>query len=179
MNFFFDENDFIVQTIKKLCNEKAKSFSFKSKKQILSTSVEPASTDEDEVEDEFEIDEDKVEIDEDEVEIDEDEIEIDEDEKEITEKFTVGMFVIVEYEGELFPGKVLKLGDKDSIIVSCMKKCLSAGSTWMWPSKADVCDYPLCDIKFKNITLNELPGTSRRTEFHIAELEHIWGVQEN
>ena len=108
---------------------------------------------------------------------DDDEI-IVEDKEERPEEFTVGMFVIVEYEGELFPGEILKLV-RDGVSVSCMKKCQSSGSTWMWPSKADLHDYPYCDVKFKDVTLNELPGTSRRKEYHIAELEHIWGGQEN
>ena len=58
VNFFLDDNDSLVHTMKKLSNEQAKSFSFKLKlknikKQKL-ISDEPATTDEDELEDENE-----------------------------------------------------------------------------------------------------------------------------
>ena len=99
------------------------------------------------------------------------------DEEEQAGEFSIGMLVIVEYEGELFPGRIEDIL-RDSVTVSCMKKCLSQGSTWMWPSRIDLHDYPNDDVKFKNITLNELPGTSRRQEYHIAELDDIWGGQE-
>ena len=93
------------------------------------------------------------------------------------EEFRKDMYVIVEYEGELFPGKITKLVE-NGVKVSCMKKCLSAGSTWIWPKQIDEEDYPYCDIRFKNVTLNELPGTARKVEYDIAELDHIWGGSE-
>ena len=43
-----------------------------------------------------------------------------EDTEEIPEDLTLGIFVIVEYEEELLPGKVLRIVG-DSIRVSCMK----------------------------------------------------------
>ena len=44
----------------------------------------------------------------------------------------VGMIVIVNYEGELFPGRILEFVD-DEVRVSCMQKSSSKGSTWKWP----------------------------------------------
>ena len=49
---------------------------------------------------------------------DDDEI-ITEDKEEFPKDFTLGMFVIVEYEEELFPGKVLKIIG-NSITGTCM-----------------------------------------------------------
>ena len=35
--------------------------------------------------------------------------------------------------------------------------------------------YSFCDIHFKNVSLNQLPGTSQKVEFHVAELDNGWG----
>ena len=62
----------------------------------------------------------------------------------------IGMIVIVDYEGELFPGRILEFVGSE-VRVSCMQKSSSKGSTWKWPRMPDVTDYPYCDVKFKNV----------------------------
>ena len=127
INFFLDDNGKIVHTMRKLSNEQAKSISFKLKtksikKKKLPTSGELEMSNNDETEDEYDGDEDKdddedgvdleVHYSNDDIEMvhteDDDNEVIMEDTEEIQEDLTLGMFVIVEYEGELFPGKVLK-----------------------------------------------------------------------
>ena len=87
---------------------------------------------------------------------------------------TIGMIVIVEYEGELFPGRVTEHVN-DGVKVICMTKSTTRGSTWKWPKQIDENIYPYCDVKFKNVCLNELQGTSRKVEYHVAELDDVWG----
>ena len=43
------------------------------------------------------------------------------------------------------------------------------------PQKPDLNDYPFCDVEFKNVCLNEVKGTSRKVEFHVAEFDDVWG----
>ena len=84
-------------------------------------------------------------------------------------------YVIVDYEKELFPGKITEILSHDYVQVSCMEKGGVRGSIWKWPKIKDEKPYPRCDIKQTNITLKLLPGTARRVEFHVPELDHIWG----
>ena len=86
----------------------------------------------------------------------------------------IGMNIIVTYEGELFPGKVTKFA-ADGVRVSCMQKSTTFGSTWEWPNKIDETIYQLCDVKFINVCLNKVPGTCQKVEYHVAELENVWG----
>ena len=86
----------------------------------------------------------------------------------------IGMIVIVDYEGELFPGRILEFVGSE-VRVSCVQKSSSKGSTWKWPRMPDVTDYPYCDVKFKNVCLNEVQGSSRNSTFHVAELDDVWG----
>jgi len=44
-----------------------------------------------------------------------------------------GDFVVVKYEGRLYPGEV-KAVKKKGVEVSCMEKC---GINWKWPLKPD------------------------------------------
>lgn len=84
------------------------------------------------------------------------------------------MYAVVGYEGELFPGEIIEVIE-DIVKLSCMEKCGSVGSTWKQPKKMDENVYSFCDIHFKNVSLNQLPGTSQKVEFHVAELDNGWG----
>ena len=35
--------------------------------------------------------------------------------------------------------------------------------------------YPFCDIRLKNLSLNQLPGAYQKVEFHVAGLDNGWG----
>ena len=84
------------------------------------------------------------------------------------------MMVIVEYEGELFPGKVAKL-QKNGVNVTCMQKAPSTGSTWRWPKLTDMHTYPLQDIKQRGVNVTLIPGTERSVEFYVETLNSKWG----
>ncbi|CAG5000327.1 unnamed protein product [Parnassius apollo] len=51
-------------------------------------------------------------------------------------------YVLVEYEGEQWPGQV-KTVDDDGAFVSCMNRC---GLSWKWPEKPDCIFYPMDKI---------------------------------
>ena len=58
-------------------------------------------------------------------------------------------YYIVDYEKELFPGKVeeKQAGNLIGFTVSCMQKANLPGSIWKWPYPDDKNTYPRCDIK--------------------------------
>ena len=68
------------------------------------------------------------------------------DEKKEEEEFgyKVGNFVIVEYEGELFPGEVVNVDVDGSAEVKTMAM---RGMDWAWPPKDDQCWYEKEQIK--------------------------------
>ena len=94
--------------------------------------------------------------------------------EECSKDFQMGTYVILDYEGELFHGEITEVYE-DGVRVSCMEKSSSVGSTWRWPQKKDESFYPLCDVRFKNISLDRLSGTSRKVEYHVEELDNVWG----
>jgi len=53
-----------------------------------------------------------------------------------------GDFVVVKYEGRLYPGEA-KAVKKKGVEVSCMEKC---GINWKWPLKPDQIYYQLPEI---------------------------------
>lgn len=79
-------------------------------------------------------------------------------------------YVVVNYEGALFPGLIMKL-NKNSIDVKCMQIC---GPLWKWPERDDICSYPIEDIKqvIKEPTLQPSGG---RLRYAVPELDSIWG----
>ena len=76
--------------------------------------------------------------------------------------YAVGNFVIVDFEGDLYPGKVIDIGD-DGLNVSVLHK---SGLNWRWPKAVDAIHYSRSEIK-KKIS-EPLPG--RRGIFCVPEL---------
>ena len=76
-------------------------------------------------------------------------------------------FVIVDYEGQYFPGKVEKI-TKTGVKVSCFVKSLNA---WKWPQHPDVHTYPLEDII--RIISHPTPCGSRG-QYSIPEVKQYW-----
>ncbi|KAK9874449.1 hypothetical protein WA026_002788, partial [Henosepilachna vigintioctopunctata] len=68
-----------------------------------------------------------------------------------------GDFVVVEYEGEYFPGIVIKKVD-DNLKVKTMTM---SGNFWKWPDKDDILVYDMNEIKckFESPTLISSRGT--------------------
>ena len=77
-------------------------------------------------------------------------------------------FVIVQYEGSYFPGRVVALG-KNSITVSCMVK--SGITTWKWPASEDIHKYNPKDV-IKSIKTPE--QCNSRGSFTVPEAEEYW-----
>ena len=81
----------------------------------------------------------------------------------------IGQFVIVMYEGQKFPGKIVSLDDEGAL-VSTLRKCKHVG--WTWPTFKDEIDYDWEDVLKCNI--EAIPLNSRGT-FKIPDLEEEWG----
>ena len=77
-------------------------------------------------------------------------------------------FVIVQYEGSYFPGKVVTLG-KNSVTVSCMVK--SGITTWRWPDREDFHKYHSKDV------VKQIAPPSKcnsRGSYSVPEAEEYW-----
>ena len=81
----------------------------------------------------------------------------------------VGTFVIVQYEGSRFPGKVTSC-DEEGARVSTLKKCKHVG--WNWPAFKYEIDYDWKDIVKKNV--KAIP-VNNRGQFLFPDLEEEWG----
>lgn len=79
-------------------------------------------------------------------------------------------YVVVEYEGELWPGQIQRT-ESDGAYVKCMARC---GLAWKWPEKEDLIFYPKGNIKFKIEPPKKL--STKRALFQVVELESKWGA---
>ena len=84
-------------------------------------------------------------------------------------KAAVGQFVIVQYEGQKFPGKIVSLDDEGAL-VSTLRKCNNVG--WAWPTFKDEIDYDWKDVLQCNIEAIRL---NNRGAFRVPVLEDEWG----
>ena len=83
-------------------------------------------------------------------------------------KFTKEDYVVINYEGELFPAKILDIS-KNEITIICMQK---SKKCWKWPNKEDrVENYPLNEM----VRLIREPSlVNKRGIYRIPELEYLW-----
>ena len=93
------------------------------------------------------------------------------------ETYNIDQFVIVNWEGELYPGKVVGKPDSSNLTVKCLVPAGKPGSIWKWPDKEDVHDYELSDVTGAIGMPKLMPGTGRRIEFEVPELAYKWGVK--
>lgn len=77
----------------------------------------------------------------------------------------VGDFVLVRYEGELYPGKIIDFKEKEEVLISAMKK---SASNWKWPSTPDQILYSMDEILQK---IDEPIQSGRREFFKVKDLE--------
>lgn len=90
--------------------------------------------------------------------------------KDLSPKYVQEDYVVVEYEGEMWPGQIASV-EEDGAYVKCMAR---SGLCWKWPEKEDKIFYPLSDIKFK---INEPQKKStKRALFQVPELADRWGI---
>ena len=73
-------------------------------------------------------------------------------------------YVLVEYDGNIYPGTVLRILD-DSALISAMQK--SGYNVWKWPKNADIIWYRHSKIIR---TIEEPKQISKRGLFMIPEL---------
>lgn len=82
-------------------------------------------------------------------------------------KKEVGEFVVFKYEGEQFPGRIVKFNDKEVTITSMQKSLKS----WKWPEPEDIHNYPWEDV----VGRIEPPKLkSKRGFFLVPELDRLW-----
>ena len=86
--------------------------------------------------------------------------------------FQVGDFVIVAYEAEHYPGKIIRIPDSQHVTVKCLTKVFVVGSVWKWPRRDDIADYDLSEVVGKIGAPSLLPGSGRKIEFYVQELDH-------
>ena len=53
---------------------------------------------------------------------------------------------MVQYEGELWPGQITKVG-KDRARVKCFQKAAAQKSVWRWPDKLNKGFYQIGDVE--------------------------------
>jgi len=58
-------------------------------------------------------------------------------------QLTTGQWVVVDYDGDCFPGEVTQCGN-DNVEVNAMHK---SGQFWKWPSSVDIIFYSMKNIK--------------------------------
>lgn len=76
-----------------------------------------------------------------------------------------GRWVVVQYEGQFFPGLVVNK-TTDRVTVKCMEK---TQKYFRWPAKEDLMSYSYQDL---HMNINE-PKQLRRGFFHIPELSQF------
>ena len=60
--------------------------------------------------------------------------------------YNIGIYVLVRYEGELWPGQITKV-EQDRVRVKFFQKAAAQGSTWRWPDKPDEGFYQTGDVE--------------------------------
>lgn len=77
----------------------------------------------------------------------------------------VGDFVLVRYECELYPGRIVQFEDDGEVLISAMKK---SASNWKWPSTPDEIHYSKDEIVQQ---IDEPVQIGRREIFKVKELQ--------
>ena len=60
--------------------------------------------------------------------------------------YKIGTYILVRYEGELWPGQITKV-EQDRVRVKCFQKAAAQGSIWRWPDKPDEGFYQTGDVE--------------------------------
>ena len=83
----------------------------------------------------------------------------------------VGQYMVISYEGELYPGKIIDMDAKEkSVTVSCLRK---SKKHWKWPEVEDkILNYDIKDIV---MTIRPPKNVNKRAILRVKELEYLWG----
>ena len=60
--------------------------------------------------------------------------------------YNIGMYILVRYRGELWPGQITKI-EQDRVRVRCFQKAAAQESIWRWPEKPDEGFYQIEGVK--------------------------------
>ena len=90
----------------------------------------------------------------------------------------IGMYVLVPYEGELWPGQITKL-EQDRVRVKCFQKATAQGSIWRWPDKPDEGFYQIGDVEREIETPLDIGRSSgslmsSKLLVRVAELHYLY-----
>ena len=78
-----------------------------------------------------------------------------------------GDYVIVEYKGEIYPGKVMDR-TSNGVLVNVMSKC--EGQGWKWPMSVDQLFYNWIDVK-RIMNPSNITPLNNRGIFRVFEME--------
>ena len=76
----------------------------------------------------------------------------------------VGDYVLVRYEDDLYPGRIIEIKNDEEVLISAMKK---SAQNWRWPAKPDEIFYSKDEIVRK---INPPTQVGRREIFKVEEL---------
>lgn len=79
------------------------------------------------------------------------------------QNLTVGDYVLVRYEGEIYPGRITEMKNEEEVLISAMKK---SALNWKWPAKPDEIIYSKDEIVQK---INQPTQFGRREIFKVPE----------
>lgn len=88
-------------------------------------------------------------------------------EKEVS----LGMYVVVTYEGEMFPGQVKIVNPNGTAEISTLVKC-TKGLGWKWPAQIDQIVYQREDIVLTDIKAIQI---NNRGFLQFPAMDEIWG----
>ena len=92
--------------------------------------------------------------------------------------YNIRMYVLVRYEGELWPGQITKV-EQDRVRVKCFQKAAAQGSIWRWPDKPDEGFYQTGDIEREIETPLDIASSSSSFRpsnilVRVAELDYLY-----
>ena len=92
--------------------------------------------------------------------------------------YNIGIYVLVRYEGELWPGQITKV-EQDRVRVKCFQKAAAQGSIWRWPDKPDEGFYQNGDVEREIETALDIGRSSSSLKssnllFRVAELYYLY-----
>ena len=92
--------------------------------------------------------------------------------------YNIGIYVLVRYEGELWPGQITKV-EQDRVRVKFFQKATAQGSIWRWPDKPDEGFYQTGDIEREIETPLDIASSSSSLRppnilVRVAELDYLY-----
>ena len=92
--------------------------------------------------------------------------------------YNIGIYVLVRYEGELWPGQITKV-EQDRVRVKCFQKAAAQGSIWRWPDKPGEGFYQNGDVEREIETPLDIGSSSNNLRssnllVRVAELYYLY-----